>query len=456
MNNGKVSFVVRIAVFSLLLTLQYGCGGDKKQAAEGKASAGPAKAEKASQPKGQAPEAAPKAVAKSTPKEAEAAPAPKKSAVETAKDALKAGDVTVASKALQTLREYIDKTPTASDLGDAAKLLTNESIERASRLLAENKVKEAHTAIRLILDNNGELVSGVAKGLVMGREASAKVARFILSATLDDLVALREAAKAEGALGTAAARVLKHVEQPIRAFVKQRFKTVVERDQAVAAVFPNGEGLCKAARDANDATKCEAKFFGLSGADEIKAVPANLLALLRVATLARGMGETLAGLEELPMAKSQAADIPAKTSENSLRLPGVVLTLDAAGVQVSTRSYVDLSTGKVTGPVLPGKVVMTTDALAAADTPDAMAGLVASLNAVKASGSEVEKALYGDQSPNRPDTKNGSLIFDVAAGVPMAVTRKVLAAANSAGYSDIRYRRGAEERNCLLSPPAGL
>jgi hypothetical protein len=435
----------KAAVLTLAFSLCCGCTGEKKTTAPEKASASaPAKAP-VENPKAEAPQAEAKA-------EATKAAEQPKTATAIAKDALKNADETDAATALATLREYIDKTPTASDISEAAKLLTSEAVERSSQLIAQGKVKEGRELIGLILADSGELAPGVSKGLVMGREATAKLATLIRSAGLDDLAALREAAKVEGPLGAAAGRVLKYIEAPVRAFFTTPFKTDEQRENALTAVFSEGGALCKDARATTDVSKCKPDYYGLLKDTDLRSLPSTLLPVLRMAKLAREMGEKTHGLEQLPLAKGTATDLPAQTSETSVRLPGAVVTLDSAGVRVSARAFIDLATGALTGNTVASAVVMTSEAIRKASVPEDFTALATALQTAKLNGIKVEQALYGEDSPNKAGTENSSIVFDVAADVPISETRKVLGILSKAGFTDVRYRRGAATQDVLAIP----
>ena len=436
-----VIFVVSAVVFT-------SCEGNNKPADNAST------AVKSPAPNKPSPAAAPAAEAKATESDSKRVEdldqAPVRTALAVAQEALAQATGEDESTALKSLRTYLERTPTADDVADVSKFLVAEVLDRASLKLESGNKKAAQALISLLVTGDGKIAPSVAKGLLMGRADITTVARLIATASLDVLPQASEAAKLPGPLGVAAARVQQAIEKPIRDIYTAQPS---DRTDRVMAVFAEVGPLCPAARKLKDHSVCPPNYYGLQNAEELGRVTPEMLPMLRAATLARGMGvKNVSGIQGVPIAPRAAATIPTATSETSIALPGLVLVLDGAGVRLTQRSVIDLSTGAMTPASGGSTVIMTSEQIMASDRNEAFAPLSSALQAAQEAAVALEKQQYGELFPNANLDSHLSIIVDVSADVAMEVTRKVLRALAASGVSDIRYRRGPDSDQVLAAP----
>jgi len=409
-----------------------GCG-DKEQAA------------------GNAPAAAAAPSEAQPPPKEEAPPPPKeKSELEKLTEPLATAKGSDAATALTGLRGYIDANPSAVDAGDAAKLLVKTAFDRA----IESTTSEESAALLKSLQGDGDaLAPAVLSQLASGKEDAAAVLAALLDQTLDALEAVQSVAAKKfsvygpHAVAVVAARLKKEAA---------RFQSEGSLQSRVADAIPSdGQWWrCEAARaDGKKAgVDCPPEFYGVASKDTLTTLSDDALKLLRLNQVLVAAKESRLGTWPLPVGTDGRATSPGTRGTTSVALPLEWVQVGPDGVRFGTRPVVSMESGDL----LAGTASKTV-AWAAGDKEKEgfRAALVAEATALQASTAQANVGALGEDanSPNHGLEKgHWSCVVDVLSDTTAGQLANAAAALNEAGYSDIRYRRAADEFSVLAAP----
>ena len=350
---------------------------------------------------------------------------------------------------MKELRAHATGTPAAPDAAEALALLEAEALTRLTKAVEGADAEVTSQLLDALVGPAGAPLPGTA-------QAVADVARMARAGvTLWDAAALEPHASGDTPLASLAT-VLRTKSLAAAA--------EVFRDTSAAGLSASAKSLASggwrcAAATGPEAAECPAEWFGLPDAASLAAVPSAALPLLRAALLARSAATPPSGIVALPSDPEAAPPGAGIAGERTSWLPAETLVVRKEGASLTERPHLDLATGKlVAGRPWPGEIAQNAESLEAVKDTEGVAKLSRAAGEARLS-KEREEALSGapaGRDPRNAARASGAWVIgaSIAPEVPASVFAPALAAAQQAGFGQLRVQRDAGTLPVLLGRDA--
>ena len=366
---------------------------------------------------------------------------------------------------LSELRKYVDEHPEGEDLAEAAKLVLDTAIEKASVAMEKGEVEQAKAWLATAAAEDGSIAESLGKHVAAEElKGLAVVSRFIAGGTLEHLPLLGEVSRGQGTAAATAKRILAPRVVPfVAAFADDiRKKGPTAPIEKAREALPEGDDwkLCPAARGkplAEVVAACDPGYYGLKEKKDLQDLSLDALAVLRLNQLAQLGGEAAPkDAFDLPLAQTNAPELKPTADARSRLMPVEAVVVDEAGVHLTLRPVAKLDGDALlsTAP-WPGPVVFTKEALDKVKKEEELKPLIDAILAHRPKAEAAEKLVYGEDSKEiNAAAKPGQLSTVLVAHKELEGKhlKLVLTALEKAGYADIRYLRAEEDLEVLPAP----